>query len=146
MAPPNPANTKGPLQPDQIEASAGSGQMPDLVDIKPLLARLWPKHPDVTADEISDAIAHFFTDRVDDVQAGALLMCLHFTELDRDPVVISQTAAKMRQAAAQVDAEQLKKIVESRGRKEGSYQGGFVSYDFSSLYATPESRGGLPPC
>lgn len=120
-------------QPDLIEATAGPAQPPPVVDIKDLLRRLWPQQPDVTADEISDAIAHFFTDRVDDVQTGALLMCLHFTGLDRDPNVLSQCASKMLAAAAQVDAQRLAQVIETRGRKEGSYKGGFVCRQVPSL-------------
>jgi hypothetical protein len=114
-------------QPDLIEAGAGASQPPPVVDIKPLLSRLWPREPDVTASEISDAIEHFFTDRIDDVQTGALLMCLHFTGLDRDPEVLSQCAQKMLRAAAHVDSHLLQQVIEARGRREGSYAGGFVS-------------------
>lgn len=102
------------------------------MDIKDLLRRLWPQTPnhavDVTPDEISEAVAHFFTDRIDDVQTGALLMCLHFTGLDREPAVLSQCAQKMLGAAAQVDSALLRHVVETRGRKEGGYEGGFVCY------------------
>lgn len=123
---PRPPILTSDSQPDLIEATAGPVQPPPVVDIKDLLRRLWPQQPDVTADEISDAIAHFFTDRIDDVQTGALLMCLHFTGLDRDPNVLSQCANKMLKAAAQVDAQLLGRVIETRGRKEGAYRGGFV--------------------
>ncbi|KAJ0104097.1 nthranilate phosphoribosyltransferase [Diaporthe amygdali] len=129
MAAPTPGQPRSELQsesqPDLIEAAAGASQAPPVVDIKPLLSRLWPRHPDVTAAEISDAIEHFFTDRIDDVQTGALLMCLHFTGLDRDPDVLSQCARKMLRAAAQVDSLLLQRIIQTRGRREGSYTGGF---------------------
>lgn len=114
-------------QPDLIESNAGPSQPPPVVDIKDLLRRLWPQQPNVTADEISDAIAHFFTDRIDDVQTGALLMTLHFTGLDRDPKVLSQCARKMLKAAAQVDSNLLRHVIQTRGLEQGSYQGGFVS-------------------
>ncbi|ROV87125.1 hypothetical protein VMCG_10737 [Cytospora schulzeri] len=140
MATSNPANPANPAdelpsklssvsqpesQPDMIEATTGPSEPPPIVDIKPLLKRLWPQQPDVTADEISDAIAYFFTDRIDDVQTGALLMCLHFTGLDRDPKVLSQCAQKMLKAAAQVDSDLLDHVIHTRGRKEGNYRGGF---------------------
>jgi anthranilate phosphoribosyltransferase len=101
------------------------------VDIKPLLKRLWPL-PDhsagrPSADEIADAIAFFFTNQVSDVQAGSLLMCLHFTGLDRTAEVMAACAARMRKAAAQIDINELKKTVTERGRKEGQYGGGLVS-------------------
>lgn len=128
---PTPDQSRSKLQsesqPDLIEAGAGASQPPPVVDIKPLLARMWPRHSDVTASEISDAVEHFFTDRIDDVQTGALLMCLHFTGLDRDPDVLSQCARKMLKAAAQVDSQLLQRIIQTRGRREGSYNGGFVS-------------------
>lgn len=128
MAAPTPdlrSTLQSESQPDLIEATAGAPQPPSVVDIKPLLARLWPRHSDVTASEISDAIEHFFTDRIDDVQTGALLMCLHFTGLDRDPQVLSQCAQKMLRAAARVDSQLLQRVIETRGRREGSYAGGF---------------------
>lgn len=96
------------------------------VDIKPLLSRFWPQgHPNpVTADEIADAISHFFTNQVSDVQASSLLMALHFTGLDRHADVLAKTAAAMLKAAAQIDATNLRSVVERRGRKEGAYEGG----------------------
>ncbi|KAK7741885.1 anthranilate phosphoribosyltransferase [Cytospora paraplurivora] len=121
MAASDSADTTAELRP----APPTGSQPVTTVDIKPLLKRLWPQQPDVTADEISDAIAHFFTDSIDDVQAGALLMCLHFTGLDRDPKVLSQCAQKMLRAAAQVDSDLLEQVIRTRGRKEGNYSGGF---------------------
>ncbi|CAN8101766.1 unnamed protein product [Discula destructiva] len=140
------SSLKTPSQPDLIE-SAIPDPPPPKVDIKDLLRRLWPvpqpaaaaapaasapaaatassNNVVVSPVEIADAIAHFFTDRVDDVQAGALLMCLHFTGLDRDPAVLSLCAQKMLRAAAPVDAGALRRVVADRGRKEGAYQGGF---------------------
>ncbi len=100
------------------------------VDIKGLLSRLWPLPPDTgppAADEIADALAYFFTNQVSDVQAGSLLMCLHFTGLDRQADVMAACAARMRKAAAQVDVDGLQKIVSERGRKEGAYEGGLAS-------------------
>ncbi|KAK3986573.1 anthranilate phosphoribosyltransferase [Cladorrhinum sp. PSN332] len=98
------------------------------IDIKPLLSRLWPvNHPDaVTPDEIANAISHFFTNQVSEVQAGSLLMCLHFTGLDRQAEILSKTAAQMLKAAAQIDVSSLQKTVQARGRKEGKYNGGLV--------------------
>ncbi|KAK3318894.1 anthranilate phosphoribosyltransferase-like protein [Apodospora peruviana] len=105
----------------------GGGQPPQ-VDLKPLLARLWPLgHADpVTADEIAEAISYFFNNQVSEVQAGSLLMCLHFTGLDRQADVLSKTAAAMLKAATQINADELRAVVEKRGRKEGAYNGGLV--------------------
>jgi anthranilate phosphoribosyltransferase len=100
-----------------------------MVDLKPLLSRLWPlaPHKPVTAEEIAEAISYFFTNRVSEVQAGSLLMCLHFTGLDREAKVLAACAAAMRKAAAKIDATALRAVVSEKGRKEGLYEGGLVS-------------------
>jgi len=128
--------------------STGSGQQLPLVDIKNLLSRLWPLgHPKpVTADEIAEAISYFFTNQVSVAQASSLLIALHFTGLDRQSDVLAKTAAAMLKAAAQVDVAELQSVVERRGRKEGSYNGGLVSIPnplppfcpYSSLCPSPD--------
>ena len=112
-------------QPQPVEAG---GQLA-AVDLKPLLSRLWPlgHAQPVTADEIGEAISHFFTDQVSDVQASALLIALHFTGLDRHADVLAKTAAAMLKAAARIDTAELGSVIERRRRKEGTYQGGLVS-------------------
>ncbi|KAK0745005.1 glycosyl transferase [Apiosordaria backusii] len=98
------------------------------IDIKPLLSRLWPVgHPDtVSPDEIANAISHFFTNQVSDVQAGSLLMCLHFTGLDRQAEVLSKTAQAMLKSAAKIDVSELREVIDKRRRPEGDYHGGLV--------------------
>jgi anthranilate phosphoribosyltransferase len=98
-----------------------------LIDMKPLLSRLWPLPPAVTPDEIAEAISYFFTNQVSDVQAGSLLICLHFTGLDRQAEVLAKCAAKMRQCAARIDSTQLNSVIKSKGKGEGAYLGGLVS-------------------
>ncbi|KAK3390799.1 glycosyl transferase [Podospora didyma] len=109
-----------------IRDLSGCGQPLPEVDLKPLLARLWPlgHAQPVSAEELAQAISYFFTNQVSDVQAGALLMCLHFTGLDRQADVLAVTAAAMLKAAAKIDGAALKAIVELRRRKEGAYEGG----------------------
>ncbi|KAH6632047.1 glycosyl transferase [Chaetomium tenue] len=99
-----------------------------LVNLKPLLARLWPLgHPDpVSPGEIAEAISHFFTNQVSEVQAGALLMCLHFTGLDRQAEVLAKTAECMLKSAAKIDQPLLRAAIDARRRKEGQYEGGLV--------------------
>lgn len=111
----------------QQQQPGEANQLP-MVDIKPLLARLWPlePHKPVTADEIAEAISYFFTNQISDVQAGSLLMCLHFTGLDRDAQVMARCAAAMRRAAAQIDATELRSVIEQKGKPEGLYEGGLV--------------------
>jgi anthranilate phosphoribosyltransferase len=96
--------------------------------ITQLLKRLWPSpaSENVTAQEIAEAISHIFTNSLSPVQTGALLTALHFTGMDRQADVLAHCAEAMRNAAAKVDYEQLKHIVATRGRKEGTYRGGLV--------------------
>lgn len=78
-----------------------------------------------TADEIAAAIGLIFENRLSETQCATLLTSLHFTRRDRDPLVLARCGQRMREAAAQVDRQALRKIVHTRGRKEGSYRGGF---------------------
>ncbi|KAK3905677.1 glycosyl transferase [Staphylotrichum tortipilum] len=98
------------------------------IDIKLLLAKLWPLGAKgaVSPDDIAEAISHFFTNRVSDVQAASLLMCLHFTGLDRQAEVLAKTAESMLKAAAKIDQNELRAAIDGKRRKEGGYGGGLV--------------------
>lgn len=104
---------------------------PQNISITPLLKRLWPSPHDnnVSPEEIALAISHIFTDQLSPVQTGALLTCLHFTGWDRRADVIAKCAEVMRDAASQVDRVTLGKVVKEKGRSEGDYHGGLVSFD-----------------
>ncbi|KAK1625332.1 anthranilate phosphoribosyltransferase [Colletotrichum phormii] len=106
---------------------AGSDAALPLIDIKPLLKKLWPV-PDaglaVSADEIAEAISHFFTHQVSDTQAASLLIALHFTNLDRRADVMARSAHYMRCAAAKVDFDDLTKVVQQKALGAGTYAGG----------------------
>lgn len=101
----------------------------DKILITDLLKRLWPAdiEPRVTADEIAFAIGHVFDNKLSPVQVGALLTCLHFTGRDRHADVIAKCASAMREAAAPMDFEGLRRVVEAQGKREGGYMGGLVS-------------------
>ncbi|KAL3962203.1 anthranilate phosphoribosyltransferase [Purpureocillium lilacinum] len=103
----------------------GSGQA-DLppVDIKPLLTKLWPVNVEVTPDEIAEAISHFFTNQVTEAQTASLLMALHFTKMDFRADVLAKCAHVMMHAAAPIPTDELRQVLERRGRKEGNYRGG----------------------
>lgn len=109
-----------------------SGQDLPLINIKPLLSKLWPIHAEVSSDEIADAISHFFTNQVSEAQTASLLMALHFTQLDFKAEVLAKCAASMRKAAETIDSQSLRAVIEKRGRKEGLYNGGLVRDFFSS--------------
>ncbi|KFH47299.1 Anthranilate phosphoribosyltransferase-like protein [Hapsidospora chrysogenum ATCC 11550] len=94
------------------------------VDIKPLLSKLWPIDAKVTPDEIADAISHFFTNQVTEAQTASLLMALHFTKLDFQGEVLARCAAAMQKACADIPVDDIRKVIEERGRKEGLYRGG----------------------
>ncbi|KAK1717397.1 hypothetical protein CaCOL14_003365 [Colletotrichum acutatum] len=106
---------------------AGSDAALPLIDIKPLLKKLWPV-PDaglaVSADEIAEAISHFFTHQVSDTQAASLLIALHFTNLDRRADVMARSAHYMRRAAAKVDFDDLSRVVKQKALGAGTYAGG----------------------
>ncbi|KAH7130697.1 glycosyl transferase [Dendryphion nanum] len=94
--------------------------------ITPLLKRLWHENagPRPDATEIAAAVALIFENKLSEVQTGALLTCLHFTERDRQADVLSKCARVMRDFARDIDVEVLSKVIEQRGRKEGTYHGG----------------------
>jgi anthranilate phosphoribosyltransferase len=109
---------------------------PQNISITPLLRRLWPSpgENNVRAEEIALAISHIFTDQLSPVQTGALLTCLHFTGWDRRADVIAKCAEAMRNAASQIDKKRLEAVVKARGRPEGDYKGGLVSFIESQHY------------
>lgn len=99
--------------------------------ITPLLKRLWHESaatkPDAT--EIAAAVALIFTNSLSEVQIGALLTCLHFTDRDRQADVLTKCSEAMRDYATAMDVEGLAKLLAERGRKEGDYHGGLVCFD-----------------
>ena len=82
----------------------------------------------IQASDIAAAIALIFSEELSPVQTGCLLYALHTTQLDRRPDVLAACASSMRDAAAQVDVEELKDVVARRGKLEGTYKGGLVWY------------------
>jgi anthranilate phosphoribosyltransferase len=96
--------------------------------ITPLLKRLWHESPSTkpTADEIAAALALIFTNSLSEVQTGALLTCLHFTDQDRQADVLAKCSKAMRDFSTGVDVQGLENLLKERGRKEGGYHGGLV--------------------
>ncbi|KAG6002781.1 hypothetical protein E4U21_002771 [Claviceps maximensis] len=94
------------------------------VDLKPLLTKLWPVNNHVPAEEIAEAISHFFTNQVTEAQTAALLMALHFTKLDFRADVLQKTASVMLKAAEDIPVDELNAVLAKRARKEGTYNGG----------------------
>ncbi|KAL8997231.1 MAG: hypothetical protein Q9169_003424 [Polycauliona sp. 2 TL-2023] len=78
-----------------------------------------------TSDEIALAIGRIFENKLSDVQCASLLSRLEATGRDHEPAVLAKCAQQMRDAAAQVDTEAIRNLIRTRGRKEGSYRGGF---------------------
>ncbi|RYP11790.1 hypothetical protein DL767_010715 [Monosporascus sp. MG133] len=111
---------------EQPNSTALQGDSTVLVDIRPLLQRLWPDpaKENVTAQEIAQAIALIFSNELSPVQTGSLLTALHFTGWDRRADVLTEASAAMRRAAAEIDVESLKAVVAQRGLAEGKYNGG----------------------
>ncbi|MCJ1237170.1 anthranilate phosphoribosyltransferase [Varicellaria rhodocarpa] len=99
---------------------------PPSISIAPLLNALMAHGSDtVTPDEVASAFALIFENRLSAVQCASLLTILHFSKLDLESKLIAKCASRMREAASQVDYKALRDIVRRRGRKEGSYRGGF---------------------
>lgn len=96
--------------------------------ITPLLKRLWHESPATkpNSDEIAAALSLIFTNSLSEVQTGALLTCLHFTDRDRQADVLAKCSKAMRDFATRIDVEGLEELLKKRGRKEGNYQGGLV--------------------
>jgi len=117
-------------------SSAVEPSAPQNISITPLLRRLWPDPGErsVTAEEIALAISHIFTDQLSSVQTGALLTCLHFTGWDRRADVIAKCSQAMRDAAEPMNMEDLRKVVEQRGKVIGDYRGGLVSFYHASCF------------
>lgn len=98
------------------------------ISITPLLKRLWHESPATKpdADEIASALALIFTNSLSEVQTGALLTCLHFTDRDRQADVLAKCSKAMRDYSTKIDITRLEELLQSRGRKEGGYHGGLV--------------------
>ncbi|KAI1308139.1 glycosyl transferase [Xylaria venustula] len=97
-----------------------------VVDIRPLLQRLWPdpEKEKVTAHEIAEAISLIFVNKLSPVQTGSLLTALHFTGWDRRADVLAEASAAMRRHAAKIDFEGLENAISKSRRPEGDYLGG----------------------
>jgi anthranilate phosphoribosyltransferase len=98
------------------------------ISITPLLKRLWHESPSTkpTPDEIAAALALIFTNSLSEVQTGALLTCLHFTDQDRQAEVLAKCSKAMRDFSTGIDVQGLEKLLKERGRTEGAYHGGLV--------------------
>ncbi|KAL9608827.1 MAG: hypothetical protein Q9167_006362 [Letrouitia subvulpina] len=78
-----------------------------------------------SGEEIAAAVSLIFENQLSAVQCASLLTVLHSTGRDREPLVLAKCGQRMREAAAQIDRQVFRNIVRTRGRKEGSYRGGF---------------------
>jgi anthranilate phosphoribosyltransferase len=98
------------------------------VSITPLLKRLWHESPSTkpTADEIAAALSLIFTNSISEVQIGALLTCLHFTDQDRQAEVLAKCSKAMRDFSTKIEVQGLEQVIQKRGKKEGNYHGGLV--------------------
>ena len=110
--------------------------------ITTLLKRLWHESPATRPDaaEIAAALSLIFTNSLSEVQTGALLTCLHFTNRDREADVLAKCADAMRAYATSIETEELSKLLAERGRKEGSYHGGLVCVHFFFFFSTHQSH------
>ena len=75
------------------------------------------------ANEIALAISRIFENQLETAQCASLLTLLSLGK-DQEPLVLAKTAARMREAAAQVNRIALRKAIHTRGQCLGSYRGG----------------------
>ena len=116
--------------------AAPSSEGESITSITPLLKRLWHESPATKPDanEIAAALALIFTNSLSEVQTGALLTCLHFTDRDRQADVLAKCSKAMRDFSTGIDVKRLEELLKTRGRKEGDYHGGLVcSLDMISV-------------
>ena len=108
--------------------ATGLSDADEKVSITPLLKRLWHESPATKPDanEIAAALALIFTNSLSEVQTGALLTCLHFTDRDRQADVLAKCSKAMRDFSTGIDVQGLTQLLDERGRKEGGYHGGLV--------------------
>jgi anthranilate phosphoribosyltransferase len=106
------------------------------ISITPLLKRLWHESPATKPDanEIAAALALIFTNSLSEVQTGALLTCLHFTDRDRQADVLAKCSKAMRDFSTGIDVKGLEQLMKERGTKEGNYHGGLVCFSNTSTY------------
>lgn len=100
------------------------------VSVTPLLKKLSTLESarKVEASEIAAAVRLIFDNQISPIQFALLLWALHTTGQDHSPEVLAACAASMRNMAAQVDSQALRKAIASNGKAEGSYGGGLVWY------------------
>lgn len=96
---------------------------PPIVSISVLLKEL-TSNSSVQADQIAAAVSLIFENSLSVTQCSSLLTILTSSGRGREPLVLAKCAERMREAAAQINRVDLKKVVHSRGRREGSYKGG----------------------
>ena len=94
------------------------------ISIAALLKDMISGHP-VTPDELAAALSRIFDNSLSSVQCSSLLSLMSFSGRDREPLVLAKCAERMREAASQVNEKALRDVVHMRGRREGSYRGGF---------------------
>ena len=126
--PSHQVNHPGAYKHSNVTMSTASTESDPKISITPLLKRLWHESPATKpdADEIAAALALIFTNSLSEVQTGALLTCLHFTDRDRQADVLAKCSKAMRKYSAGIDVKKLEDLLETRGRKEGKYHGGLV--------------------
>ena len=93
------------------------------ISIEPLLRDLL-EYSRAGAEEIADAVALIFDNKLSLAHCSLLLGLLTYTEKDKEPSVLARTAEKMRSAATRVDRDALQRAVNKAGKAKGGYEGG----------------------
>ena len=104
-------------------APQAASRGPQTISISGLLKEL-KSSSSIHANEIAAAFSLIFDNSLSAIQCSSLLSLLGLSGRDQEPLVLATCARRMREAAAQVDRESLRKLIRTRGRRAGSYRGG----------------------
>ena len=104
-------------------APQAASRGPPTISISGLLKELKSNSP-IHENEIAAAFSLIFDNSLSAIQCSSLLSLLGLSGRDQEPLVLATCATRMREAAAQIDRESLRRVIRTRGRRAGAYRGG----------------------
>ena len=104
-------------------APQAASKGPQTISISGLLKEL-KSRSSIHENEIAAAFALIFDNSLSAVQCSSFLSFLALSGRDQEPRILAACARRMREAAAQIDRESLRRVIRTRGRRAGSYKGG----------------------
>lgn len=104
-------------------APQAASKGPPTISISGLLKEL-KSSASIHENEIAAAFSLIFDNSLSAIQCSSLLSLLGLSGRDQEPLVLATCATRMREAAAQIDRESLRRVIRTRGRRAGAYRGG----------------------